>query len=39
MKIENQDDFNQGLAIGCIIAPTVFFAIVGVIYTIRWLMY
>jgi len=39
MNIKNQDDFNSGLVTGCIIAPTVFFAIVGVVYTIRWLMY
>ena len=37
-NIKSQDDFNKGVVVGCIIAPTLFFAAIGVIYTIRWLL-
>ena len=36
---EETEAYHVGLAVGCVIAPTVFFALLGVIYTIRWLLY
>jgi hypothetical protein len=36
--IKEQKAYNEGIAVGCIIVPTIIFAIVGVCVTIRWLL-